>query len=600
MPLDRKQLFAVHGWLGMNFGLLLALICLSGTFATLTHEIEWATQPALRIEPDGPVQWEETYEALQQAHPEMHVGGLSRGEMTVLDGVAWTAFLSAPDGRWKRARVDPYDAEVVRPGARLYLADYMRQLHYNFFWGLWGWSFYLVCFISLPLLLSVVSGLLFYKRWWRHLFRLELGKGLHAFWSSLHRLLGVWSLIFGLIIGITGLWYLAEAELVSYDVAYPSGPTVSADTMAKHGPTPEPLSLGKYVDAATEAFPALEPTGISLPSSPDGTVRVEGNAGEWLVRDRANSVFLDPYSGEVVDVRRPDQLDALSWWVQAADSLHFGYWGGLASKFLWAFLGLCLPVSVLSGAYLSWRRAGVIGGRRQSSAPTRPWWRRYPIRVWILVPLLLYLTWSCVQGYIVRQKAAPPTAAVADTTLGPWRATVERETTVYPGRTTDYFVRLRAAGDGVASYKQATLGFAPPDRENPEGTELSGAPRAMSASLPTPDDVGTVSHLVLTVEGWDGTTYQTKLPSRVAEAPVTVLSEGESKPRHTDLSTGPAAPWTFFGMVGLYALLSFGLVGGWVVYDRRPPATSSKRSSNERSSDEPSPSSMADLPRPSA
>lgn len=568
MPLDRKQLFALHGWLGMNFGLLLALICLSGTFATLIQEIEWVTQPALRIEADGPVQWQETYEALQQAHPEMHVGGISRGEATVLDGVAWTAFLSAPDGRWKRARVDPYDAEVVRPGARLYLADYMRQLHYNFFWGFWGWTFYLVCFISLPLLLSVVSGLLFYKRWWRHLFRLELGKGLHAFVSSLHRLLGVWSLIFGLIIGITGLWYLAEAELVSYDVAYPSGPTVSADTMAEHGPTPEPLALDTYVAAATEAVPELRPTGISLPSSPNGTVRVEGNTGKWLVRDRANSVFLDPYSGEVVDIRRPEELGALSWWVQAADSLHFGYWGGLASKLLWAFLGLCLPVSVLSGAYLSWRRAGVIGGGNSSSGATRPWWRRYPIRVWILVPLVLYLTWSCVQGYIIRQQTAPPTTTVADTTVGPWRATIEREQTVYPGRTTEYFVRLEAEGGRVPSFQTATLRFAYRGEPEPEPTELLGAPKGMTAALPTPDSVRTVEHLVLNVEGWGATSHQIQVPSTLSEAPHRVLQDGESKPRHTDLTIGPAAPWPFFVMVGLYAVLSFGLVVGWLIYDR--------------------------------
>jgi hypothetical protein len=206
---------------------------------------------------------------------------------------------------------------------------------------------------------------------------------------------------------------------------------------------------------------------------------------------------------------------------------------------------------------------------------------------------VLYLTWPCVQGYIVRQPAPHSTTAVADTTVGPWRATVERETTVYPGRTTDYFVRLRAEGEGTASFKQATLGFAPADRENPEGTELSGAPTTMNAALPTPENVGTVSHLVLTVKGWDGTTYRIKLPARVAQASATMLSEGESKPRHTDLSTGPAAPWTFFGMVGLYAVLSFGLVGG-LAYDRRPPPTPSKRSS-----DDPSPSSMADLPTPS-
>jgi len=571
MPLDRKQLFALHGWLGMNFGLLLALICLSGTFATLMHEIEWAAQPTLRIEPDGPVQWQETYEALQRAHPEMHIGGISRGEATVLDRVAWTTFLSAPNGRWKRARVDPYEAEVVRSGSRLYLQDYLRQLHYNFFWG---WGFYLVCLIGLPLLLSVVSGLLFYKRWWRHLFRLELGKGLHAFWSSLHRLLGVWSLIFGLIIGITGLWYLAEAELVSYDVAYPPTPNVPAETMAEHGPTPEPRPLDAYVAAAADAVPELQPTGIALPSSPDGTVRVEGNTGKWLVRDRANSVFLDPYTAEVVDIRRPEELGALSWWVQASDSLHFGYWGGLASKLVWAFLGLCLPVSVLSGAYLSWSRAGVIGTKRSASADTRPWWRRYPIRVWILVPLLLYLTWSCFRGYIDRQQAAPPTAAVADTTVGPWRATVEREATVYPGRTTDHFVRLSATGESVASFRTATLAFVRANGETSEAADLSGAPKIMTAALPTPNRVGIVTHLSLTVEGWDGTTHHAQIPLDLSDAPTKVLSDGASKAEYKNLTRGPAAPWTFFGMVGTYALASLGLVIGWLTYDRRPSARS--------------------------
>lgn len=569
MPLDSKQLFALHGWLGMNFGLLLALVCLSGTFATLSHEIEWATQSNLRIEPDGPVQWQKTYEALQRAHPEMHVGGISRGETTVLDGVAWTSFLSTPDGRWQRARVDPYDGEVVRSGARLYLTDYLRQLHYNFFWG---WGFYLVCLIALPLLLSIVSGLLFYKRWWRHLFRLEVSKGLHAFGSSLHRLLGVWTLVFGLLMAGTGLWYLAEAELVPYEVAYPSTPSLATETVAEHGPTPELRPLDDYVAAATEAVPALDPTGISLPRSSDGTVKVEGRAGQWLVRDRANAVFLNPYTTEVVDVRRSEKMGALSWWVHVADALHFGYWGGLATKFLWALFGLCLPISVLSGAYLSWHRAGVIGGRSShADDANRPaWWRRYPIRVWILVPLVGILTWYCVQGYVDRQKAAPPTTAVADTTVGPWQVSIERERTVYPGRATDHFVDISTGNAGLASFNRATLAFVGSDGDTTGTAELSGAPTTMTAALPTPKQLAPVDQLALRVDGWDGTTHRVTMPVNLADAPTTVLSDDEPKPAHTNLARGPAAPWPFFGMVGAYAMLSFVMIGGWFFYDRRP------------------------------
>jgi hypothetical protein len=48
------------------------------------------------------------------------------------------------------------------------------------------------------------------------------------------------------------------------------------------------------------------------------------------------------------------------------------------------------------------------------------WWRRYPIRTWILAPLLLYLTGACWQGYVDRQQTAPPTVPVAERTVGPW------------------------------------------------------------------------------------------------------------------------------------------------------------------------------------
>src|SRR3546814_10964427 len=57
-----------------------------------------------------------------------------------------------------------------------------------------------------------------------------------------------------------------------------------------------------------------------------------GQADAWLVRDTANAVALDPYNGEVLEVRRAEELDALERWVHTADPLHFGTFAGLRSE----------------------------------------------------------------------------------------------------------------------------------------------------------------------------------------------------------------------------------------------------------------------------
>src|SRR5690606_1512157 len=63
-------LFAIHGWLGLSLGLPLFIICLSGSIAVLSHEIDWLFNPAIRAHgPSYPVAWQTVLEGVREEFP---------------------------------------------------------------------------------------------------------------------------------------------------------------------------------------------------------------------------------------------------------------------------------------------------------------------------------------------------------------------------------------------------------------------------------------------------------------------------------------------------------------------------------------------------
>jgi len=569
--LSNKSLFTLHGWLGLNFGLLLFWVCLSGAIASLSYEIEWLTQPELRIEAEGPIRWQASYDALRSQYPEHQVGGFARDWPVVIDGLAWSSYLIRPDGDFAQVRVDPYAGEIVRAPTRLYLQDLARMFHYRFL-DSGSWGFYLVCLVAFPLLFSIVSALLFFKRWWRYLFRLRIRRGGRAFLSSLHRVTGVWSLIFGLIIAITGVWYLVEDFLPAE--AFPGYPTLSAERLTQAGPAPQALPLERYIEAAREAFPGLEPTGIYLPTGPEDVVQVRGRTGRILVRDRANAVFLDPFDASVVGVHDSSRDGALKWWMNAADALHFGYWGGLASKILWAVFGLCLPVMVLTGGYLSWRRAGIVAPgnpfRNRIIRDELPWWRRRPLRTWIMLALTVVIIAWVITGYERRAEAPPPFVEVGEVSIGPWQARVTREPDAPAGEPVRYAVAFDAGPGKMVNLRQATLAYLDEDRDRAgdgsDAVELKGATHLMRGALPMPADVRGNTLLQLSVETWREQRVQATLrdtqPHRMPEQ---------------ERRYEPAAPGVFFSIVFGYAVIALLIGMIWLVVDLKAPPNRAAR-----------------------
>jgi uncharacterized iron-regulated membrane protein len=365
--LSSKRLFALHGWIGLHLGLILLVICFSGAIAVVSHEIDWLLNRAIRVPSSTePMQWSRVIAGARSALPEAQ---LQYVRAPLGPRFAAEAIMQTPSGQSRRVYVHPASGVVQGHTPYLNVQRFFRSLHMGLFIEKPLSGILFVAVFSLALLFSAVSALLFFKGWTRHLLpRMRLRQSARAFASDLHRFLGTWSLLFALLIAGTGIWYLVEdaAYAAGSHWMYDEAPSVPAERVAARAAGTPPLDADALVARARALVPTLEPRTFSPGNAPDAVATVDGQTGEWLVRDRAAQVHLDPYDGETMGVRRARDMSFARRWVDTADELHFGTlgrWGGLWSKVLWASAGMLLPALILSGAYLSQRRGGAPDSR---------------------------------------------------------------------------------------------------------------------------------------------------------------------------------------------------------------------------------------------
>lgn len=347
-----------HSWIGVTTGLLLFVICWSGTVAVFSHEIDWLLNPALRVEAraDAPPRWEETIAAAGRAVPGHRITHFKLPERP---GDAAELFGRSPDGTMVRVYADPSTAHVTGTTSYFNVQRFFRSFHMNLFYNTGPWGYFVVCAFALPLLASALTALFFYRRWWQRWWVLKWNRGAAVFWSDLHKTGGLWSLWFVLVMGVTGVWYFVE--IAGVDLDYPPEPEFRQSAAGAA------LPMDTLLQQARAAWPALEPRNVYLPGGFWGdTVRVDGLAGDLLVRERANKLFLDPRTGAVQAQQRAADLPLAARWVDTADPLHFGNFAGWPVKLLWFVFGLLLSGLVLMGAYLHVERQ-----RRKRQGPSR-------------------------------------------------------------------------------------------------------------------------------------------------------------------------------------------------------------------------------------
>jgi len=234
--------------------------------------------------------------------------------------------------------------------------DFILQLHTDMFLGLPGMLF--LGFMGFLFVVAVLSGVVLYAPFMR---KLDFGtvrtkQSTRLKWLDYHNLLGVVTVAWVLVVGITGIINTLEDPIVE---AWKANDL--KDLIAAHQ-TGEVVTPEASLDAAVEQAVATSPDKVlqfvAFPGSSYSTnshyaIFLHGNTP--LTEHLITPVLVDAISGEFVGLRE------MPWYSKALSlsrPLHFGDYGGLFLKILWAILDVITLVVLISGLYLWIARRG--------------------------------------------------------------------------------------------------------------------------------------------------------------------------------------------------------------------------------------------------
>lgn len=263
--------------------------------------------------------------------------------------------------------VDPRSLQVL--GARYgrfasleNLTTVMRRLHTDLLLGPKGRL--LVTLATAEALLLALTGLWLWwkKRHWQ--FTRWRGSIFRVSWD-LHNATGIWFVVPVLAMVITGL-ALAVPGPVSRMAGAPPAPWLNAPEVNTAPPEAAPVAIARVLSAADSALPGEPLIRLVIPPGPRST---------FAVGKSRHTVYIDQYSGDVVEVRAHRALTAGDNALEAVEQLHTGEMLGLPGQAVMTLGSLTLAVMTVTGVVLGWKRLVILVATRRGAgrpASVRP------------------------------------------------------------------------------------------------------------------------------------------------------------------------------------------------------------------------------------
>jgi len=353
--------FLVHKWTSLICTVFLLMLCITGLPLIFHHEIDELSEEAPVFGMPGVASSGEAPGLLPLDDILAKALTARPGEVPVFmafdnDQPSMTVTTApAPDSPPEAMTVQLFDrstGEAIGALDESGVMHFLLQLHTDMFLGLPGMLF--LGFMGLLFAIATVSGVVLYAPFMR---KLEFGtlrvtRSTRLKWLDYHNLLGIVAFAWVMVVGLTGVinalatpivqfWQMSELAQMTREYA-----GKEALPPARYG------SIDKAMAEARKVLPGNNPQFIAFPSGAFSSrhhYAVFFQGGTPITERLLTPALIDAESGAFTDAR------PMPFYVQAlllSQPLHFGDYGALPLKILWAVLDIFTIVILMTGIYL--------------------------------------------------------------------------------------------------------------------------------------------------------------------------------------------------------------------------------------------------------
>lgn len=377
-----QAMLAGHSALGLAFAALIYVVCLTGTLSVFVLEFHRWEQPNVpRV--SGPISGKAITEATWAAYGQALIDDASQNVILTFPSAINPRFTvnyfnptTGKDGEWVADADGRLVVRAVAPFAD-FLAELHTRLHLPRTWG-----FFIVGLTGVTLLSSLISGLLAHPRIFKDAFALRWGGSKRLQEADLHNRLGVWGLPFHFIVSLSGALLglstliVGVLALAAYDgdsekaLATILGPRAVA--------TGKPAAMPDIVSMIADVW--REKPNAELVSVQFQQIATSGQMVHLRMRTPGHLAFANTYyfagNGKRIGDGGLEEGGVGQQILGVLQPLHFGWFGGLTAKILYAVLGLALTIVTQTGVAI-W-----LARRRDKGRPAEQWERVWSGLVW--------------------------------------------------------------------------------------------------------------------------------------------------------------------------------------------------------------------------
>ncbi len=344
-------IFYVHSLAGLVSGLFILLMSLSGAALVFHEELDRLQYPSIQPAAGRPLlPVDSCYQVLQRKFPGAQISHcLLAGKIS--DPYVFTIYDPSYERgtRSMQVFIHPQTGNIlhVRGGSNDPGGNFMSWLavfHNSFHLkkkGEWLLGFFAIIFM-----ISLVTGLVIYRRniWGIITFRKESYRK-----NNLHQLMGVYALLFNVMIAITGFWmqrYVFKKEF--YATQAPYTPVLKAS---------KPLFFGldSALSGAGQTYPEFTGYVVYFAASKKGKTSVYGSrsSNAFIHSKKYADVIMFDSTGQIASTAFVDSIKPADRYDIINAQVHYGRYGGWPVKLLYSVLGLSGGLLSITG-FLLW------------------------------------------------------------------------------------------------------------------------------------------------------------------------------------------------------------------------------------------------------